>query len=133
MKSRYDSIRGRIKQKPTWWDEHGVPGYGEFTPHDVNDIYAKEIAECVIKCQNCGRMFSVVMTTPMWEFSNTLSRRILNGMLGYGDPPNDDCCPFGSTMSSDMMLVEKFWVKGEDNTGWIRKPEFEVSFDGGDI
>lgn len=72
MHPTYDDITGRIAEAPSWWQEGGVPRYGEFSPDRSSSIYAREVALVEIACQACGTRFKVVFTADqMDEFRGT--------------------------------------------------------------
>ena len=104
---------------PDWWDEAGVPRYGEFHPDMCNSIYGGEAALMKIACQNCGTEFKVAVkpNTP-WEPDSAISDRARDGgLVPYGDPPNTGCCPEGPTMSSLSVDYISYWERSSE-TGW---------------
>jgi len=129
MNHHYSDIRARIEEEPTWWDEYAVPRYGPFTPDDGADIYAREIALVLIRCQNCGAPFKVAFSwnayrlnyervegvdyegQPLFRMAPalSLSERIPEGRIHYGDPPNAGCCAAGPTMNCEDERVLEFW------------------------
>lgn len=127
MKHSYDDITSRIEEKPAWWDEHGVPRYGEFEPGAVPDIYAREAVLFLVECQCCRREFHVCKTsrsrTPERDVP-LLQAQIGKRWLEYGDPPNVGCCPAGATMNSVTRRVLQYWSRSDGE--WKRNPEFEV-------
>src|SRR3990167_11191431 len=92
----YRDIRSRIAEPPKWWDEHGTPRYCDFGPGETSDIYFKECCLLRIRCQDCGAKFDVCMSWNLLDKAMhdaaSLSERIENGSIHYGDPPNDRCC-----------------------------------------
>lgn len=124
MKQSYCDITNKLG-KPLWWDEVGAPRYDEFSPDLLNDIYAKEAALMLIKCQVCRTEFKVCLSS--WEIDKkSISDRILNNSLYYGDPPDFGCCCSGPTMTSDPVRVLEFWKR--ENFEWVRMPELEREF-----
>lgn len=86
MKHNFRDITDRIEEKPTWWDDNGVPRYCKFHPGRLPNIYAHEAALLLVKCQNCLMPYEV-------SLSAGRDQRRIN--LDYGDPPNAECCPAG--------------------------------------
>jgi hypothetical protein len=122
MNTNYSDITEKLGD-PVWYDENAVPRYCEFHPRKLADIYAKECVLILIACQNCGREFKVAVS---YDFMNVLREEmslqelISNNTIGYieyGDPPNNDCCPSGITMSSNTIALLQFW-KQRDDFGW---------------
>lgn len=66
MLPRYDDIIERAGI-PHWYDEHGVPRYGEFRPEKVT-VYGKEVALYRIECQSCQRFFNVSYVFKTYDF-----------------------------------------------------------------
>ena len=157
MNHHYSDIRARIEEEPTWWDEYAVPRYGPFTPDDGADIYAREIALVLIRCQNCGAPFKVAFSwnayrlnyervegvdhegQPLFRMAPalSLSERIPEGRIHYGDPPNAGCCAAGPTMNCEDERVLEFWRKDwHDHDSpthpWARCPELEIELPGWD-
>lgn len=114
MHPDYDDIISRISEKPSWWQEGGVPRYGDFDPDKSSSIYAKTVILAEIACQGCGEKFRVCFTEHRHDFfkKTTLEEDVQNGNLHYGDPPNTGCCAAGATMSSEMVQVLEFWRRG---------------------
>jgi len=122
MKHFYKDIRSRISELPSWWDEHGVPRYGAFTPKSVSNIYADECALLLIACQNCRHTFRVAMS---WDRETPPPVDVLRAH--YGDPPNGECCDAGPTMNCDDLRVLEWWVNTRASAnGWIRKYKNEI-------
>jgi hypothetical protein len=131
MHHHYGDIRSRIAEPPTWWDENGVPRWGEFTPDAASYIYAAQTVLLLIECQSCETEFKVCMTGqdyawPRFEkptaetmIKNPLEKAVREGTLHYGDPPNADCCMAGPTMNSVPRTVLEFW---DDDK---RRPDLE--------
>ena len=40
MHQHYKDILDRIAEPPVWFDEHGVPRFGDFSPRNLSNIYA---------------------------------------------------------------------------------------------
>lgn len=100
----YSDITDRIAEPPKWWDEHGVPRYGQFSPYGVANIYAQEVALVEIACQWCGQLFEVAFSFPpeiedTLGKSATLAEAIRSGKINYGDPPDYGNCQSGPSMS----------------------------------
>jgi len=113
MHPRYDDITSRIAEKPSWWQEGGVPRYGTFHPGRSASIYAREVALVEIACQACDARFKVVFDAGQIEQyqGEGLADRIRAGTLHYGDPPNAGCCPAGPTMNSEPVAVLEYWSR----------------------
>ena len=138
MHHDYEDIRSRIAEPPTWFDEHSVPRWGEFSPQDVADIYAKEAALVRIACQACGHTFDRAVSKGILsmlelgrlsaggDVSSYKLRDSLveGGSLGFGDPPNIGCCPAGPTMTADELRVLQYWTY--EGFTWTRDPTYEV-------
>ena len=126
MKHDYLDIRSRIPEQPAWWDEHGVPRYGAFTPDAVASS-ALEIILLRIACQSCARRFDVCLTwSPRDRHDGVpaLAERSPNGRVEYGDPPNVECCPVGPDMSREALRVLEFWRRAAGR--WERVPALEI-------
>lgn len=130
MNHHYEDIRSRISEEPRWWDEHAVPRYCDFKPTEVADIHADEAVLIVIACQSCGHRFKVALTSSRWsrlDLTTKRSRPKLSeypvGEVGWGDPPNIDCCGAGPTMTSDTVGVLEFWELQDFE--WTRRPDLE--------
>ena len=111
---------------PKWWEETGHPRYCVFAPDETYNIYASEVALIEIACQQCSTRFLVSMNWSRGQVS--LSKRIRNKSLHYGDPPNIACCPAGATMNCLDLRVVEFWQKNAEFE-WVRLPEFEVDLE----
>lgn len=131
MNHHYKDIRDRIAETPQWWDEHAVPRYCAFTPNQVADIYAVEVALIEIACQNCGALFNVAWSRSVhrigWNEDGTVyvkeSEPFDPQRFHYGDPPNAGCCDAGPTMNSIPRRVLESWRRSFE---WIRQPDKEV-------
>jgi DNA-directed RNA polymerase subunit RPC12/RpoP len=136
MHQYYADILDKLGEPP-WWDECAVPRYCEMTVDNIANIYALEVAFMEIACQNCGHKFIVAMSSDIFDQANgrcSLSARIMDGTLHYGDPPNVDCCAAGPTENCDDLRVIEFWHKGrrEGNAiaEWCRDPRLEGKLPG---
>jgi hypothetical protein len=133
MHHPYNDITSRIPEKPKWYDEFAVPRYCEFSPNEVADIYANEVALVHIKCQACRADFFVAFSISMIQRirgAQTLVEQIRDGSLHYGDPPNSGCCGSGATMNCHDERVLQYWHKGERSPfDWQRDPSLEISLD----
>ena len=129
MNHDYLDIRSRIPEQPAWWDEHGVPRYGAFTPDAVASS-ALEIILLRVACQSCERPFDVCMKWSARDRHHgipSLADRIPLGHVEYRDPPNVGCCPVGPTMCSVALRVLEFWRRGTcDGLRWERVPALEI-------
>ncbi len=123
MHHNYNDIRNRISTAPLWWDEVGVPRYCDFGPGEVNLIYATEVVFFAVACQSCGCRFNVALSWHPVHDCHSLSRRVKQNTLHYGDPPNTGCCSSGPTMNSNPLYVLEFWQRGIGD--WERVSEFE--------
>lgn len=122
MNNPYLDIR-RDRPPPIWWDEHAVPRYCLFRPTEVANTYATGCALLLIECQGCGEQFMVAASASDYrELEDAIRLR----ELGWGDPPNVDCCAAGPTMTSVPKRVLSFWRKPAPSFGWERVPELEV-------
>lgn len=144
MKEYYQDIRDRIKEEPSWYDENGVPRYGEHRPDLCPDIYADEIVLLEIACQDCAERFKVQMSTSVTERAlktyrderNRISDAIrmwkriyVEGKfppIHYGDPPAHGCV--GDTMNCYDLRVLELWHKNE-KFEWVRIQELEIELE----
>lgn len=128
MNHHYKDIRDAIPTPPLWWDENAVPRYCAFGPEEGANIYAEEIVLLKIRCQSCGRSFSVCMSSGTMDRARkraTLAEQVADKTIHYGDPPNVDCCPAGPTMNSEPDRVLQFWRRERFES--VRDPSLEVS------
>ena len=121
MNHHYRDIRDKLGP-PSWWDESAVPRYVKFSPHEVANIYAKEVVLLEIACQSCGHLFEVAMSTGSLD---SWTQVVEDSSLGYGDPPNVECCAAGPTMNSDTRGILQFWRYDYEEYQWRRIPELE--------
>lgn len=138
MHRYYGDIIQRIDIDPLWWDDNAVPRFCPFSPREIADIYADECALLLIACQSCGTRFRAAISssplarlvTPtgrLYAEPPSLGDHIENGNIGYGDPPNAQCCMAGPTMTSDTLQVLEFWRKPHvPPYDWVRLREYEV-------
>lgn len=154
MKNGYYDIVDRLGP-PTWWDERGVPRYCDPSPEEVANIYARQVAFCVIACQSCGFQFLVAFSRanhettfkPLngghnrWEMVNMPDLAERCGDLHYGDPPNyfypglapheapgkgeRRCCHAGATMNSDNLGCIRFYEQPDVCKPWKRNRQAE--------
>ena len=138
MNHHYGDITERIAEPPKWWDERAVPRYCEFSPSEVADIYATEVALVEIDCQNCGATFRVCFSWRReetgWNENGTPWCRLREPMtleqvefLHYGDPPNSGCCGAGASMNSEPRHVLEFWRRRDFAWEWDRVRELEIN------
>lgn len=126
MHQHYKDILDRIDEPPAWFDDYGVPRFGDFSPQHLSNIYASEAALAEVSCQGCGRMFKVALTENFSSKSLSLSDEIRFGRADYGDPPDIDCCPTGPTMNSVTHRILEYWFRDHEvSMGWQRDPRFE--------
>lgn len=126
MHQHYKDILDRIDEAPTWFDDYGVPRFGDFSPGHMGNIYASEAALAEVSCQACGRMFTVALTDAFTSKGLGLSDEIRLRRVHYGDPPNVNCCGAGASMNSVMHGILEYWSRDyEVSRGWQRDPTFE--------
>jgi hypothetical protein len=126
MRQHYKDILDRIAEAPTWFDDFGVPRFGQFSPQRLSNIYASEAALAEVSCQECKRVFRVALTEAFACKPFSLSDEIRLGRVDYGDPPNIDCCIAGSCMGSVMHKILEYWSNDlEVSRDWRRDPTFE--------
>jgi hypothetical protein len=106
----YKDIRSRINEEPSWFDENGVPRYGEFRPRHSASIYISEIALAEISCQGCAKKFRVAFSAVNVRDRN-VADAIRTKLLHYGDPPNVECCGSGPTMNSNPLRILEYWKR----------------------
>lgn len=139
MWAAYEDIVKRLGQ-PLWYDEYGVPRYDPFDRKLVADIYAHEIALVEIQCQACLKRFDVAFSYgPMQQVSDpnlpSLSERVTDDTLHYGDPPRHDhpnakgCS--GATMNCNELRVLQFW-RTSQKYDWHRLGRLEVRLERGE-
>ena len=128
MHTAYDDIRSRITESPSWWDENGVPRYGEFDPNNRSNIYSDECVLLLISSQACFREFQVCFSAK----GSTLAELTRNKELHYGDPPNacNGGC-VGASMNSVPERVLQYWqrplrIEGKLKLEWVRDQTLKV-------
>ncbi len=135
MNHHYADILSRIPEEPLWFDEHAVPRYEPFTPDSVANVYADECVLLLIACQRCGHQFKVAVASSRHQIcarpgpKRTLAEAIRAGEVGWGDPPNVNCCPAGPTMSSDTLKILEYWRRDE-LADWQRDSSLQLDFSG---
>lgn len=119
MKHDYRDIIDRAGP-PDYYDENGTPRYGQPTPADRPDIYADFVAVALVRCQNCGQQFRVMMSdnkVSMWRVLSEHSWTEAElpdyphgheGFCCYGTPPRHGD-PAGNTMMSEPVAILEFW------------------------
>jgi hypothetical protein len=126
MHNHYKDILDRIDEPPAWFDDYGVPRFGDFSPRHLSNIYASEAALAEVSCQGCGRMFKVALTDAFASEGFGLSDEIRLGRVHYGDPPNVDCCVAGASMNSVMHRILEYWSRDyEVSMDWQRDRTLE--------
>jgi hypothetical protein len=133
MFNDYSDITDRIAEPATWFDEHGVPRYGDFEPHKVANIYAIEVALVEIACQGCRARFHVAFSfhvppglEEMVGNCSSLAEGIKKGALQYGDPPNYNHCADGvSTTCYDLRVIQ-YWIRPKGWGEWVRDSRLEI-------
>ena len=126
MHRHYEDILSRIADPPTWFDDGGVPRFGEFSPLHLGNIYASEAALAEVSCQNCGRVFHVALTEAFASSRFSLGDEIRLARVHYGDPPNVWCCSSGPSMKSVMHKIIEYWIRDyERSSDWQREAAFE--------
>ena len=111
---------------PEWYTSQGVPRYGPFMPGSMS-VYAEYAALCLVRCQSCEEEFRVGFAYDrfMWVMGELKRTERPTGCDDFhmGDPPNHADCA-GSTMTSDVVEIVEFWVKGRF-CEWSRDPSIE--------
>ena len=134
MHESYADIIERIKDPPSWWDEHAVPRYEKFRPNMAANIYADYVVLMGIACQGCGHRFKVAMSSGKYDYilygrkePYDMLEDAKKGNLHYGDPPNYGCCWAGPTMNSVPLKILEFWQRGTGKTfmRWDRVTELD--------
>ena len=127
----YSDITDRIAEPPKWWDEHGVPRYGEFSPYGVASIYAGEVALVEIACQACADHFNVAFSSQggsgPTEEGRSLTENIQSGEIHYGDPPDYGNCREGASMTCFDLRVLQYWSRMNEKREWVRDSRLEIS------
>jgi len=109
MTPDYHDIVSRIAEPPSWWQEGGVPRWGDFGPRESTSIYAREAVLMEVACQGCDTTFRVAMCEDGHGGGQRLSEQIVAGTLHYGDPPNTGCCAAGASMNSVPRRILEYW------------------------
>jgi hypothetical protein len=127
MRPSYEDIIARAGP-PDWHDENGVPRYGQFKPHRVANLYAREVALLQIRCRGCDAGFRVAVSRPNASPvpNAPLSELIYSGRLSYGDPPNVECCSKGQFAGSITEQILEYWRSSGARNGWVRDSGFEA-------
>jgi hypothetical protein len=122
MLRSYSDILQKINEKPKWWDKNGTPRYCEFSPENF-DVYIDEAALIEIACQGCGEKFDVEITHEKYHPLEINKKSLFDqtDSIGYGDPPRNNCCSAGPTMSSIPLQIKQFWKR--ENGKWFKKEE----------
>ena len=133
MFNDYSDITDRIAEPPKWFDEHGVPRYGDFAPYRVANIYAIEVALVEAACQGCRHQFHVAFsfhTQPGLEEMvgncSSLAEAIRKGALRYGDPPIYGHCRDGAADSCYEVRVLQYWIRPKGWGEWVRDSQLEI-------
>jgi hypothetical protein len=133
MFNDYSDITDRIAEPPTWFDEHGVPRYGDFEPHKVANIYAIEVAVVEVACQGCRQKFQVAFSfhvprglEEMVGNCISLAEAIRKGLLWYGDPPNYNHCRSGVADTCYELRVLQYWSRPAGFGKWVRDSQLEI-------
>jgi hypothetical protein len=122
----YKDILDRIDEPPVWFDDYGVPRFGNFSPRYLGNIYASEAALAEVSCQWCGRMFKVALTEAFTNKRLGLRDEIRLGRVHYGDPLNVNWCAGGASMNSVLHRILEYWSRDyEVSMDWQRDPTFE--------
>jgi len=126
MKADYKDITSRIDEKPSWYDQNGVPRYGKFHPDNCPDIYANMVVLMRIECQSCGMPFDVELHKDDYFGTHLGIPRTWH----YGDPPRHGhsggvrCA--GETMNCIDIEVLKVYKRNHNKkSGWARVKELE--------
>jgi hypothetical protein len=119
MKAEFKDILALTDRKPIWYDEKGVPRYSEFSPNDVNDPYANEVALLRIECQDCGQQFLAAIVYDRVDQNQGPKHRLVgNTAVSYGDPPwhnyPSDCECTGNMMTSFTKEILEVWELNPD-------------------
>lgn len=137
MKQGYDDILSLTSSEPTWWTAGGVPRWCDYAPEDNDNIYTREAALLLIRCQCCGHLFQAAITSTGRQGEPDIAAQIADGTVHYGDPPNIGCCLTGPTMTSETLRVLRYHRFGPpiDQTeaqpglpAWHRDPRLEIGF-----
>lgn len=129
MKHHFADILDRIPEPPKWFDENGTPRYNDFHPDEVPNIYANECCLFRIECQMCTREFDVALSWYRLGTERSLTERVEDNTLHYGDPPNIQCCASGLSSNSVPRYVIQFWRRVKFD--WARVSELERKIDCG--
>lgn len=119
MKANYEDILSRIDEEPTWYDQNGVPRYGDFNVRLCPNIYSNQAVLLRIACQDCGQEFTVEMHSSLFSPIRHPHK------LHYGDPPIHGCV--GDTMNCEDLEVLQVWGRVSDE--WERRSDLEGLID----
>ena len=127
----YSDITDKIAEVPKWWDENGVPRYGEFAPYSAANIYAWEVALLEIACSACGTHFEVAISGQggggRGEHGRSMADNIRDGEIDYGDPPNYGNCQDGASMGCFNLRVLQYWKRPRGYRDWERDASLEIT------
>lgn len=134
MFNDYSDITDRIAEPPAWFDEFGVPRYGDFEPHKVANIYAIEVALVEIGCHGCSAHFHVAFSfhvphglEGMVGNCSSLAEAIEKGAIEYGDPPGYNHCQSGASTTCYDLRVLQYWKRPDGYGRWVRDSQLEIA------
>lgn len=126
MHHDYSDIMSRIPEQPAWYDQNGVPRYGNFAPEMCPNIYADTIVLLAIACQACGQPFQVELSYDAFDNLRYHERGAevpKPKEWEYGDPPVHGCV--GDTMNSVPIAVLECWKHRKRGFGYRRFKSLE--------
>lgn len=126
MDRHYEDLLGLTDQKPSFFQQGGVPRWTPFQAGDSTSPYTVDCAIVEIACQMCDTRFHVLMESGSRD-RETILQRIQAKNLQYLDPPNVGCCRGGPSTTSETVRVIEYWAR-QETFQWKRDPQAEVAF-----
>lgn len=116
QKARYDDIIAAIEQAPWWWDEHGVPRYGDFEPAMCGDPEARQALLAQVACPHCRHTCTIACSMPRLDLDIVvdLNARGIGGL--YGLLPHFKHC--GRPTQGELIIVEQLWRRDVSMVIW---------------
>ncbi len=126
----YQDITTKLGE-PIWYDEYKVPRYCEFSPQQIAEIYANEVALVLTQCDHCHKQFKIAYSSDLLESIsapfNYLKNHITKNDMQCGLPPNDTCfeIAFPNGLAMPIKVLE-YWCKSPETKQWERDSTYEI-------